>query len=345
MKKSFLQDVLDQPDALREAIDHYPHSHIAAIMEKMDAGAINRIVLAGHGSSYNSLYPAFLQLSSCSVPVTLWQTAELVHYGINQIDASTLLLVNSQSGSSIEVVRLVEKIADCRPACLLALTNDRISPLGASADVILEMHAGDEHGVATKTYINSLCLASLFAAQMCGLDVAETKKVMWQASDLMKEYLQNWEQKTTEISGLFKHMESIVVVGRGPSMATALNSALNQKEAAWLFTEGMNAAEFRHGPLELADSKTTLIIFEGDPLTSRFNKDLALEAQQYGSEVVWVGNQPPENIHALSIPEIGDIARPLVELVPLQLLAYSFANRKNHEPGKFRHIGKVVVKE
>ena len=54
-------------------------------------------------------------------------------------------------------------------------------------------------------------------------------------------------------------------------MATALNGALNQKEAAWMLTEGMNAAEFRHGPIELADKNLSLIILEGDKKTSKYN--------------------------------------------------------------------------
>ena len=345
MKKSFLQDVLDQPAFLREAINNYPVNDIDLIKTKIELGELKKIVLTGHGSSYNSLYPSFLKLSSLLTPVALWQTAELVHYGLQQIDSDTLLIVNSQSGRSAEVAHLVEKVSRSRPGMLLAFTNEPQSALGSQSDIIIKLLAGEEHGVATKTYMNALCLSSLLAAQLCGEDINGTLKAMLSACDEMQAYLANWEDKVEEIDTIFGKISNVMVIGRGPSMASALNAALNQKEAAWLFTEGMNAAEFRHGPLELADENMKLIVMEGDRTTSRFNSMMAEEVHQYGGDVLWIGNQPPAGIKNIHFPEVADNARPLIELLPLQLLAYLLANRKNMEAGKFRHIGKVVMKE
>jgi len=301
--------------------------------------------LTGHGSSYNSLYPAFLRLSTQSVPVTIWQTAELLHYGINQIDSETLLCVNSQSGRSAEAKNLMGEITSNHPACLLSLTNDKESELGISSDIILNLNAGEEHGVATKTYVNALCMALILAVQLCGDDVLEAREDMLLASNAMEEYLVDWQVKLDEIENLIGDFSNAVVVGRGPSMATALNGALNQKEAAWIFTEGMNAAEFRHGPLELADSKLTLIILEGDNKTSKYNYLLAEEVLKYSGKVIWVGNNPNSSFKSIRIPEVAEIALPLADLLPLQLIAQVLTNRKKLEAGKFRHIGKVVLNE
>jgi len=345
VKKSFLQDVLDQPVFLQETIHNYPVNDIDLIKAKIESGELKKIILTGHGSSYNSLYPAFLKLSSLLTPVALWQTAELVHYGTRQINSDTLLCINSQSGRSAEVVHLVEKVSRTRPGMLLAFTNEPQSTLGSKSDVIINLRAGEEHGVATKTYMNALGLSSLMAAQLCGEDMNGAIKAMLSACEEMQAYLANWEDRIDEIETIFGKMSHVMVIGRGPSMASALNAALNQKEAAWLFTEGMNAAEFRHGPLELADENMKLIVMEGDHITSRFNSMLAEEVHQYGGDVLWIGNQPPAGIKNIHFPEVADIARPLTELLPLQLLAYLLANRKNMEAGKFRHIGKVVMKE
>lgn len=345
MKKSFLQDVLDQPAFLREAINHFPAIEVERIKARIDSGELRKIILAGHGSSYNSLYPAFLKLSSRPTPVMLWQTAELVHYGFPQIDSDTLLCVNSQSGRSAEVVHLVEKVSRARPGMLLAFTNEPQSTLGQQSNLIINLLAGEEYGVATKTYMNALCLSSLLALQLSGEDIEGALKTMLAACDEMEAYLANWEDRVEEIDTVFGKNNQVMVIGRGPSMASALNAALNQKEAAWLFTEGMNAAEFRHGPLELADENLKLVVVEGDHITSGFNSMLAEEVQQFGSEVIWVGNHPPQGAKNLYIPDVADAARPLAELLPLQLLAYQLANRKDMEAGSFRHIGKVVLTE
>jgi glucosamine--fructose-6-phosphate aminotransferase (isomerizing) len=345
VKKSFLQDVLDQPASLREAINNFPVTEVVRIKERIESGELRKIILTGHGSSYNSLYPAFLKLSSNPTPVMLWQTAELVHYGLQQIDSETLLCVNSQSGRSAEVVHLIEKTSRARPGMLLAFTNEPQSTLGSQSDIIINLLAGEEHGVATKTYMNALCLSSLLALQLSGENIEDGRKMMLAACDEMEAYLASWEDRVKEIDTIFGKMSHVMVIGRGPSMASAQNAALNQKEAAWLFSEGMNAAEFRHGPLELVDENMTLIVMEGDHVTSKFNSMLAEEVQQYGGDVLWIGNQPPTGIKNFHFPEVDDIARPVVELLPLQLLAYQLANRKNMEAGKFRHIGKVVLKE
>ena len=114
----------------------YPSNDIEILRKKISSGHIQRIVMAGHGSSYNALYPSFLHLSKLPIPVTLWQTAELLKYGSRQIDAHTLLILNSQSGRSIEMEQLINEMAGGRAACMVALTNYMDSPLGQKADYL-----------------------------------------------------------------------------------------------------------------------------------------------------------------------------------------------------------------
>ena len=345
IKKSFLQDILDQPASLRFALKNFPTSVVERLLIRFRAGEFNKIILSGHGSSYNSLYPTFLKLCSQSVPVSIWQTAELLHYGINQIDSSALLCVNSQSGQSAEVKRLLEKMEKAPPACLLALTNEKGSALGKNSDILLNLNAGEENGVASKTYLNALSLALILAALLCGENADVVLENLLSACDMMEKYLESYQDKLDEINQLLGDYGNIVIVGRGPSMANALNGALNQKEAAWMFTEGMNAAEFRHGPLELADSDLTLIILEGDKKTARFNFALGEEVLEYGSSVIWIGNHPASSFKSLQITDVAEIALPLAELLPIQLIAQVLSTRKGLDAGKFRRIGKIVLKE
>ena len=207
------------------------------------------------------------------------------------------------------------------------------------------LNAGDEFGVAAKTYVNAMSLALILAVQLCGEDGSKAIADMQLASDILDKYLAKWQERLNEIEYILGDYLNAIVVGRGPSTATALNGALNQKEAAWMLTEGMNAAEFRHGPLELADKNLSLIILEGDQRTAKYNYLLAEEVHKYGSQVIWIGNHPPVSIKSIEIPEVPEIALTLAELLPLQLIAQVLTNRKKLEAGKFRHIGKVVMNE
>jgi len=344
-RKSYLQDILDQPANLRFALNNFPTSAVEPLLIRFRAGEFKKIILTGHGSSFNSLYPTFLKLSSQLVPVAIWQTAELLHYGINQIDSSTLLCINSQSGQSAEVKKLLEKVKKTPPGCLIALTNEKESVLGINSDILINLNAGEEYGVASKTYLNALSLALILATLLCGENADEDLGNLLSACDMMEKYLENYQNKLDDIDQLLGDYGNIVIVGRGPSMANALNGALNQKEAAWMFTEGMNAAEFRHGPLELADSSLTLVILEGDKNTARFNLALGEEVLEYGGRVIWVGNHPASSFKSLQIPEVAEIALPLAELLPIQLIAQVLSTRKGLDAGKFRRIGKIVLKE
>jgi glucosamine--fructose-6-phosphate aminotransferase (isomerizing) len=341
-ERSFLGDILEQPIALKKALNEYPEDKIALLKSRIQDRGITRIVMAGHGSSYNALYPGFIQFCKLSIPVAYWQTAELIKYGQMQIDDKTLLILNSQSGRSIEVETLVTALANKRPACLVALTNYPDSPLGKSSDIIIGLNAGEEHGVAVKTYINPLVLAIIFGMQMNNGNYQQVMDDFYKFSDALEYYLRDYQAKIASIRKLIGNCEHVIVVGRGSSTGAALNGAINQKEAAWNFSEGMNAAEFRHGPLELADEKLTIFILEGDDEERKYNERLASEILSYGSRVIWVGNQSANGIQSISVPEADTLAKPAAEGVAMQFVALALAMNKGIEPGEFRRIGKVV---
>lgn len=326
-------------------MDAYPLNIGEILRKQYLSNKINKVILTGQGASYNSLYPAFLQISSHTIQATLWQTAELIHYAINQIDKNTLLIVNSQSGQSAEILGLISRLVNQPRNLTVSLTNNPESPLGKNSDFVINLNAGEETGIATKTYFNALGLSILLSIQLCGQNISNSIKEMQYACDSIELYLEDWESKIKEIDDIIGQIQNTIIVGRGPSMATVMNAALNQKEAAWLFTEGMNASEFRHGPLELADSNTTLIIIEGVPVTSKLNSTLAKEVAQYGSRVLWIGNHPPATIPFIRIPNVADLATPLAEILPMQILAYVLAIRQHIDPGKFRRIGKIILRE
>lgn len=341
----YIRDVLDQPRYLRQALEVYPIDIGEIIRQQYFSKKITKVILAGHGASYNSLYPAFLQMSSDNIQATLWFTAELIHYAINQIDKNTLLLINSQSGQSAEILSLLSKLANHPQNTTVSLTNNLKSPLGEKSDFVIDLNAGKETGVATKTYFNAMGLSILLSSQFCGQDISQSIKEMRKACETFESYLEEWEAKVDEIDEKIGQIQKTIILGRGSSMGNAMNAALNQKEAARLLTEGMNAAEFRHGPLELADPGLTLIIIEGSPVTSKLNTTLANEVIQYGCHVLWVGNHPPSGISNIALPNVVNLATPLAEILPLQILAYVLALRQKIEPGKFRRIGKVVLRE
>ena len=296
------------------------------------------------GASYNAAYPAYLQLSGLPIPVMLVNAAELIHYMDGLIGTRTLLWANSQSGRSAELLHLIQRIEPTPPACILASVNDETSPLAAAGDVCLPIHAGPEAAVSTKTYVNTLAINLLAAQQLAGREVEPLKGAMLTAADEIENYLSDWQARVNELDELLGDFETLILLGRGASMSAVWNGALTNKEAAKFSLEGMNAAEFRHGPLELAAPGFSALIFAGSLVTSALNRKLAVDIVEHGGHVIWLDSMIDPELPTFVFPVV-DSVRPVTEILPMQLLTLVMAKRKGVEPGIFRFIGKITTTE
>ena len=341
----YITDILSQPAALRNALEKYLTTALERVREQLVRGEFDRILISGMGSSYNAAYPALLKLSKQSVPVQLINAAELLHSLNGMIGTRSLLWLNSQSGRSAELVHLLERLKTHAPACLLTLVNDITSPMAERADVCVPIHAGAEATVSTKTYVNMLAVNMLAAIQLVGEDVDSAIRVMHNAADAMESYLVDLQIHVQGIDSMLGDFEQLFLIGRGTSMSAVWNGSLINKEAAKCAFEGMHAADFRHGPLEIAAPGFAAIIFAGAGQTSALNRDLALEILSHGGKVIWVDSRPDPELPTHLLPVVNDQSRPLVEILPLQMLTLAMANRKGITAGQFRHVSKVTARE
>jgi glucosamine--fructose-6-phosphate aminotransferase (isomerizing) len=128
-------------------------------------------------------------------------------------------------------------------------------------------------------------------------------------------------------------------------MSAVWNGSLTNKEAAKSAFEGMQAADFRHGPLEIVSEGVTALVFAGSSETSALNRDLAREIIFYGGKALWLDSIPDPEILTILFPQTSELVRPLAEILPMQMLTLAMANRKNLEAGKFRHVSKITDRE
>jgi glutamine---fructose-6-phosphate transaminase (isomerizing) len=128
-------------------------------------------------------------------------------------------------------------------------------------------------------------------------------------------------------------------------MSAVWNGALINKEAAKSSFEGMNSADFRHGPLELVSPGFAAIIFAGSTTTAGLNRQLALEIISHGGHVMWADSESDPELSTLLLPKTVELARPLAEILPLQMLTMLMARRKGLKAGQFRYVGKVTDRE
>lgn len=341
----YIADILSQPSVLRDALEKFSPQKLEAIRTRLQANEFDRILITGMGSSYNACYPALIQLCKQSVPVQLVNASELMHSFPGMIGTRSLLWMNSQSGRSAELVHLLERIKTQRPGCILTSVNDLSSPMAEHADVVVPIYAGEESTVSTKTYVNMLAVNLLASIQLTGGDVSAAIQEMRSTADAMESYLSNWESHMQGLDAMLGNFEQLFFMGRGSSMSAVWNGSLNNKEAAKCSFEGIHAADFRHGPLEVVDKGFAAIIFAGSAQTSDMNRALAQEILAYNGKVIWVDSRPDAEIPTFLIPATSELSRPLVEILPMQLLTLLMAKRKGIEAGMFRYVTKVTTQE
>ena len=342
---SYISDILSQPVALKRVLDSFAPESVLTLSKKIHEGEFDRIVITAMGASYNAAYPAYLQLSQLAIPVMLVNAAELGHYARSLISPRTLLWMNSQSGRSAEIVSLLDHIQAAPPAGMIAFTNDDSSPLASAADYHQHIHAGAENMVSTKTYINMLALNSLVALSLSAGDVWKALKELLAASEAMRVYLEDWRSHLSELDNRLGEFDDLILLGRGVSMSTVWNGALINKEAAKWALEGMNSADFRHGPLELIEPGFVALVLAGAPETAKLNRNLALEITNLGGRALWLDSTPDDELPSVLIPQTSQLALPLIEILPLQLLSLLLASRKGIQAGQFRYISKITTQE
>jgi glucosamine--fructose-6-phosphate aminotransferase (isomerizing) len=303
------------------------------------------VLFSGMGSSLFAAYPALRLLSERGIPASMIETSELLHYHVTGVPPGTLVVLVSQSGETIEVERLLQRLP--KRDRLVAITNAAGSTLGRAGAVTLPIEAGPQQvEVSARSYHNMMATMLVAADELSGssgiLDRLPT------AADAMTTMLANADALGVELDEFIGNPSSTSVLARGPSLATAHQAAFNLKEIARFAAEPMSAAQFRHGPIEIASAEHLTVLFA--PLGSTFTllRKLAEELLGYGSRVVFVTDSQESSRHQgdgllpVRHPHLGETLAPLCNLLPLQLFAAARASRLGIEAGRLAKASAVM---
>ena len=344
---SFLEDVMGQPKAVEDTLTQLTSD--ASLIGSL--GQLRHfhdtIVLTGMGSSLAALYPTHLRLLQAGLPAVWIEAGELFHYASDGLGEKTLVVMVSQSGESIEITRLLDKLSG--KVSVVGITNEPASALAKRAETPLVMKAGKEGIVASKTYVATLAALAVLAGALTNTLEEELKRVR-RATLAMKELLGRREAVTrTMVGALGNRPRQLWTIGRGPSLATAQAGSLILKEASHTAAEALSGGQFRHGPLEMVEAGHGALLFSPVGKTGIIMRRLGDEIAQYGGKVVLVGPKddrlPGANLPLVETDKVDESAAPLVEIVAAQLLADAVAQARGHKAGEFRRMGKVTREE
>ncbi|MGZ8600678.1 MAG: SIS domain-containing protein [Actinomycetota bacterium] len=347
----FLAEIVGQPDAMRRAADALveQREHLDRIRE---AGAVSRTILfTGMGSSYDACYPAVNDLAGRGVPALLVDTAELLHFRRPMLNAQTLAVIVSQSGESIEIVKIANEISKQRARpFVVSITNGLENDLARRADVRLDTRAGEERGPGTMTFAASMAtlsgIARLLAGDSVETAVDRTRTAAEGAALSAERLLEDPLGAASDLADWHAAREVMALIGRGPARAAAELGALVLKESG-VMAESFEAGAFRHGPLELAGPLMTAIVLATEPETRRLDLGLAADLVDTGANVLVVtpDGEAPKGARAVATGYLDRALMSAVSIVPVQLLAWKLAQTRGRTPGQYMRASKVTTRE
>jgi glutamine---fructose-6-phosphate transaminase (isomerizing) len=231
------------------------------------------------------------------------------------------------------------EMARSRGARTLALTNDTGSALAAISEEVVDVRAGRETAVAaTKTYTGELlALATLFA----GDDVVAALPTL---PDLGERTLAAASGTVEALAARYRYATRVVTAARGYSSASAHEAALKLVETSYVSAHGLSSADLLHGPVAMLDESVPLLCFASAGPDAREMRDLVALASRRGVEVDVIGDGTVagRTLPAVLPRDVAPELRPLLEILPAQLLAAEVALARGFDPDAPRGLAKVT---
>ena len=330
-----IKEISEQPDTILRAVDN---NQIQQLVDNIKQA--KNLYITGSGTSYNAAEIAkYLMSKFAKIKINTLISSELP-FSPNEIEPDSTLITISQSGESADVLEAV-KIAKESNAKILSIVNLLNSSLSQQSSVAIGLNCGPEIGVAaTKSFTSQLAILYKITDQLCnGCINPDWKKV----SDAISQVLSN-NLKIKELAKNLKEITDIYVLGRGIHLPIAREAALKLKELSYIHAEGIPGGELKHGPLALMDSNVYVIII--NPRDSTYNDTLnsANEIKARGAKIIGISDKKNDVYdHWIEIPSVDEALYPIVEIVPIQLLAYYSALEKKTDPDYPRNLAKSVT--
>ena len=298
------------------------------------AGAINEIdldvlrkgtiVLSGIGASAHALTPAVLALRAAKKRAFAISPGELSKARAAAIGDAFVLV--SQSGASAETV---EALAHLDGAPVVAISAHGESPLAKAAGAWLPLGPVRDTWVATLSYTATLQALGMLCDALLG-----TSSGWRDLSDLASEVLERTDAIAQRIGENFAEVAAIDAVGAGAARASAGETALLVREGLRLPAAGMETRDYLHGPLEAVTDGFGCVVF------GRARElELAAELESFGASVALITDQAAAavpHLDAIEIPHVPDLAAPILQILPVQLLIDHVARRRGLEIGRLR---------
>jgi glucosamine--fructose-6-phosphate aminotransferase (isomerizing) len=368
-KHFMLKEIYEQPWAVREtALGRVSEDSGRVFLDEMAVSAedfrrMQKLNIAACGTSWHAaLAGKFMIERLARVPVDVDYASEY-RYRDPIISENDISLLITQSGETADTIA-AQREAKQKGSKTLAICNVVGAMIAREAHGTVYTHAGPEIGVAsTKAFtaqLTALFLLALHLGEVRGTVTPEEGARL--IGELLKipaklEAVLQHDPEIEHLSRQYAKAQDFLFLGRGIHYPIALEGALKLKEISYIHAEGYPAGEMKHGPNALIDENLPVVVIAtkdpDDPNSVlRYEKTVSniKEVKAREGKVIAIATEGDEEIresvdHVFHVPKAPELLLPILEVVPLQLLAYHIAVRRGCDVDQPRNLAKSVTVE
>lgn len=334
-------EIAEQPAVLRRLLDEGA-PRIRETARRIAAKKPRFVLLSARGTSdHAALYAKYLIEVELGLPCGLTSMSTTTAYGATPHLEDVLVIAVSQSGGSPDLGASAAAAAEAG-AITLAVTNNPDSPLAEIAQFHIDLLAGPEKALpATKTYTAELMALYLFVQGLRGDDGSAAAAV----PELAAEVLERGEE-VRHLAGRYRFAERMVITSRGYGYPTAKEAALKLMETSYIPALAYSGADLLHGPLAMVDNISPVIAIVTEGRGGQALQPVLDRLRGRGADLVVIG--PASQVQtasagfALPAGRLPEPLQPLLEILPLQKLAYEVAIARGQDPDAPRALSKVT---
>lgn len=340
----------------------FPHFMIKEIMEQKDtlARAINQDpdVIEKVARAIKSAKGTYLV--GCGTAGKVCMVAEYLFAGISQrhvnftfgsefqyhqqfLSKDALMICVSQSGETADNLEAIE-VAKKKGVKIVSIVNVESSTMARIADMVIPIKAGPEKAVAsTKATTSQLAILTLLA-YACDGGIEKGKQLLVTTASQINDMVNpRYEDHIMKLAKKIMNVQSMYIIGRGANYPMALEAAIKLQEVTYIHAEGFAGGELKHGPIALITEGTPVIAFVPNDETTREMISNATEIKARGGYIIGIS---PENHDVfdywIRVPDTGATS-PIVNIIPVQILAYQIAVLRENNPDMPRNLAKSVT--
>ena len=355
------KEINEQPDAIRATLLDRRRRDGTITFDELripdkELRDVKRVVIVAAGTSNHAAQVAKYAIerwARLSVEVDI---SSEYRYRDPVVEIGTLVIGVSQSGETIDTIQAIRE-ARRRGARVVAVSNIVDSSLARESDAVIYTRAGLEVSVAsTKAFVAQVAALELLALRLAQLREtlpASDIDALFQGLNAVAGQVASTLERRSHVEDVAKQLlgaRDFFFLGRHVGFPTALEGALKLKELSYLHAEGYPAGELKHGPLALIEPGVIVVAVATDPaLHEKMLSNLA-EVKARGATVVVVATDDDETVDALAdyvlrVPATEPLFTPMVDIVPLQLFAYTMARGLGRNVDRPRNLAKTVTVE